>query len=204
MSSRQALSEVPHSGYSESQLVVVCGQKGFGKTWWLRHWAMSEPRLFVLDIHDEFPHVPLRLDYRTAIEEMAADTGPCWRRVIPPHDVSTYQWGERFFSDLLRSGACEIVLVIPELSAYTRTKGGIEGTSLERLLLRGRHYKIRMAVDVQRLNRVPGEFHSELTQAVIFHTRRPRDLDVLESWGVDSAHDVLPRLRKYECYVLNG
>jgi hypothetical protein len=204
MSSQEALALVPHSGYEESQLVVVCGQKGFGKTWWLRHYAYAEPRLLVIDIHDEFPQVTLRLNYQDALDDLAEDTFPCWRRVIPPHDVSTFEWGERFLSELLKSGASDLLLVIPEISAYTRTKGGIEGAALEKIILRGRHYRIRLAVDVQRLNRAPGELHSELTQAVIYHTRRPRDLDVLESWGVEDAHEVLPALPKYRCYLLRG
>ena len=203
MSSRQALAQVPHSAYDESQLIVVCGQKGFGKTWWLRHYAMSESRLLVVDIHDEFPHVTLRLNYQSAIEDLSDGSPGCWRRVIPPQSKSTYEWGDSFFT-AVRSGVRDVLLVIPELSAYTRTKGGIEGTALEALILRGRHYGIRLAVDIQRLNRAPGEIHSELTQAVVFHTRRPRDLDVLESWGVVDAHEVLPRLHKYECYLLKG
>jgi hypothetical protein len=204
MSSRQALEQVPHSRYDESQLIVVCGQKGFGKTWWLRHYAMAEPRLLVVDIHDEFPHLTLRHDYQRALSDLDNGDTPCWRRVVPPHTVSTYDWGERFFAALVDSGVGDLLLVIPELSAYTRTKGGIEGTALEKIILRGRHYRVRLAVDIQRLNRAPGELHSELTQAVVFHTRRPRDLDVLESWGVVDAHEVLPKLRKRECYLLQG
>lgn len=203
MSSQRALSLVPHSGYEESQLIVVCGQKGFGKTWWLRHYAYAEPRLLIVDIHDEFPQVSLRLNYQDALDDLA-DGCPGWRRVIPPHDVSTYDWGDKFFSALVKSRVGDLLLVIPELSAYTRTKGGIEGTALEKIILRGRHYRIRMAVDIQRLNRAPGELHSELTQAVVFHTRRPRDLDVLETWGVEDAHEVLPNLPKRECYLLKG
>jgi hypothetical protein len=204
MPSRQALREVPHSRYDDSQIVVVCGQKGFGKTWWLRHYAMAEPRLLCIDIHDEFPHLTLRLNEQEAIDDLAADESPCWRRVIPPHDSSTYEWGDKFFDALLKSRARCFLLVVPELSAYTRTKGGIEGTPLEKIILRGRHYEIRMAVDIQRLNRAPGELHSELTQAVVFHTRRPRDLDVLEAWGVKDAYTVLPELPKYTCYLLKG
>jgi hypothetical protein len=146
----------------------------------------------------------LRLNPADALIELAKDEGPCWRRVIPPHEVSTYEWGEKFFAALVASGAKDLLLVVPELSAYTRTKGGIEGTALEKIILRGRHYRIRLAVDIQRLNRAPGELHSELTQAVVFHTRRPRDLDVLESWGVESAHEVLPQLKPRECYLLKG
>lgn len=204
VTSELALDLVPHNGYEESQLIVACGQKGFGKTWWIRHYALAEPRVLVLDIHDEFYQVPRRLRYQDAIEDLASrGDAPCWRRVIPPHEGSTFEFGTRFF-EAVRRDVRNILLVIPEFSAYSRAKGGIEGTPLETIILRGRHYGIRLCLDIQRMNRVPGEVHSELTDAVIFHTRRPRDLDVLESWGVKDAHEVLPKLKKRQCYLLRG
>jgi DNA helicase HerA-like ATPase len=96
------------------------------------------------------------------------------------------------------------LLVIDELSLYCPTENlrSQENKALETLILQGRRYGIRMAVACQRLNRIPGEFHSEATEIVVFHTSRPRDLKVLDEWGLVDAEEVAPSLGVGECVVL--
>lgn len=156
----------------------------------------------MLDYHEDFaravdggPGFRKRLDYREALADLAATDGPCRRRVVPPigNTANCRDFAVPFFMACIEE-LRNCLLVIDELSLYCPSENlrAAEMKSLETLVLQGRRYGIRMVVACQRLNRIPGEFHSEATEIVVYQTTRPRDLRVLEDWGLDDAATVAP------------
>jgi hypothetical protein len=202
ISAEQALREVPHRIPDEAQLTLVTGMRGTGKTWWLQHWVEdNDPRILILDYHEDFPHVRKR-EWRQAIADLAATDGPCRRRVVPPIGEASNcrDFAEEFFPAIVRDGGPRnFRLVIDELSLYCPTENlrAQHNKALETLILQGRRYGIGLVVACQRLNRIPGEMHSEATEILVFRTKRPRDLKVLEDWGLEGDPTSLARGELY-------
>jgi hypothetical protein len=218
LSTSEALAVVPHLAPGKSQLILVTGRRGFGKTAFvggsstIEDWEgpevegyieRCEPRVLLLDVHGDYTLLRRRLDWKTALDDLEATDGPCRRRVVPPVGAGTnsVDFGEEFFPacvDRLRN----TFLVIEELTNYVSSTV-IRGTALETLILQGRHYGVRILATCQRLNRIPGEFHSEATQIVVYNTRRPRDKKILVEWGYEDAIENAPLLEIGQCVVLD-
>ena len=215
VSTAEALARVPHLPPGESQLILVTGRKGFGKTVFVKgmpdgtrpigYIEEREPRLLILDIHDDYHRVMRRNDFRAALSDLQATEGPCRRRVVPPMEdgQNCTTFGDEFFPTLVKEKVRDFLLVIEEASAFCRSTN-IKGTALETIVLQGRHWGIRILAVAQRLNRIPGEFHSEATSILAFNTKRPRDCEILEEWGFDDAREVAPTLKKGECYLVES
>lgn len=212
----EALRRVPHLPAGASQLILVTGRKGFGKTVFvngvppgergpLGYIEEREPRVLVLDIHDDYHRVMRRNDYRDALREFQASDGPLRRRVVPPMEdgQNCTTFGDVFFPALVHEKVRDFLLVIEEASAFCRSTN-IKGTALETIILQGRHWGIRILAVAQRLNRIPGEFHSEATSILAYNTKRPRDCEILEEWGFDDARELAPRLKRGECYLIES
>lgn len=209
----EALREIPHLAPGKSQLILVTGRRGFGKTVFVGgtedgsvegYIERCEPRVLLLDVHGDYSRIRRRMDFETALSDLEGTDGPCRRRIVPPFvdGKNAVSFGEQFFPacvDRLRN----CLLVVEELTAYCSTTV-IKGTALETLILQGRHFGIRMLVTCQRLNRIPGEFHSEATEIVVYNTRRPRDRKILEEWGYENAWDDAPDLGVGECVILDS
>lgn len=215
LSTEEALTKIPHRAYSRAQLTLVTGKRGTGKTWFLREYVEStEPRVLVLDYHEDFdrsvhggPGIRRRVQTAEALSDLESTDGPCRRRVVPTIGASgnCRDFAIDFFAECVeRLRNC--LLVIDELSLYCPTENlrNSHMKSLETLLLQGRRYGIKMVVACQRLNRIPGEFHSEATEIVVYQTSRPRDLKVLEDWGFEDAREVAPKLKVGQCVILEG
>jgi hypothetical protein len=215
VSTDEALRLVPHLPPGSSQLILVTGRKGYGKTVFVAgnpdgtsphgYIEEREPRVLILDIHDDYDRVMRRSNFQDAIADFKATDGPCRRRVVPPMDdgQNCTTFGDEFFPAIVKSKAENFLLVIEEASAFCRSTN-IKGTSLETLILQGRHWGIRILAVAQRLNRIPGEFHSEATSILAYNTKRPRDCIILEEWGFDDAREVAPTLSIGHCYLIES
>ena len=218
LATSEALERVPHLAYGKSQLILVTGRRGYGKTVFvggsstIDDWEgpevegyieRCEPRILLLDVHGDYTRVPRRVRWQDALADLEGTDGPCRRRVVPPvgPNANSVDFGEEFFPacvERLRNAT----LVIEELTNYVSSTV-IRGTALETLILQGRHYGIKILATCQRLMRVPGEFHSEATQIVVYNTKRPRDKKILVEWGYEDAVKNAPRLDIGQCVLLD-
>ena len=213
-----ALARVPHLPPGKAQLILVTGMRGNGKSVFvggmpdgtapMGYIETCEPRVFVLDIHDDYGRVRRRSDWRFALEEYAATDGPIRRRVVPePEEGQTLaDWGDAFFAEFERyakEGDTDGLLVVEELSTFVRSTN-VKGTPFEQIVMQGRHWGVRVLAVAQRLNRLPGELHSEATQIIAYRTIRPRDCEVLEDWGCREAREIAPTLQPGECYLVES
>jgi hypothetical protein len=218
LTTSEALMVVPHLPPGKSQLILVTGRRGFGKTVFvggsatIEEWEgpevegyieRCEPRVLLLDVHGDYGRVRRRVRWQDALADLENTDGPCRRRVVPPvgEGANSVDFGEEFFPACV-TRLRDTLLVIEELTNYVSSTV-IRGTALETLILQGRHYGIRILATCQRLNRVPGEFHSEATQIVVYNTRRPRDKKILVEWGYEDAIENAPLLGVGECVVLD-
>lgn len=215
----EALKRVPHLPAGESQLILVTGRKRFGKSVFvfgvpegetgpIGYIEEREPRVLVFDIHDENPRLFKRVAWRDALRDMETTDGPCRRRFVPPmRKEERESFADEFFGHIVEKASqgvqYNMLLVMEEGTAFFKSTT-LRGTDFEQVILQGRHWGIRVLVVAQRLMRIPGELHSEATEIVIYNTKRPRDLDILEEWGLENAHEVAPHLHRGECFLIES
>ena len=205
----EALRLVPHLPAGDAQLILVCGMRGYGKTVFVQgmpdgsypygYIEEREPRLLVLDIHDDYQRIQRRVEWRDALADLNATDGPCRRRVVVSAENCS-AFADEFFPAIIEEDVRNFLLVIEEASAFCKSIN-IKGTALETIILQGRHWGIRVLAVAQRLGRLPGEFHSEATQIVSYRMKRPRDLYILEEWGFQDAEEVAPTLPVGVCWL---
>jgi hypothetical protein len=201
MSSQEAQHVIPHARWPDAQLIMVCGMRGMGKTYFMEHYvAAGEPRVFVIAARDEgFPRVRRRLDWRQSLEEMEAG-GPLWRKYVIPKEVPSAEFAEEFFEAALVQ--LEDCLIVIEEAPHLIENPDIRRSPLERIILQGRNDGVRIMAGAQRLNRLPTAMRSEATEIVMFRAKFPEDLDIYRSWGFDDAREVGPHLGRGQCYVI--
>lgn len=196
---QQALPLLPHKQYDKAQLFLAAGKRGFGKTYALQHYVETrEPRVLLLDPFNDFRRIQEAEDWQEALDDLS-DGEPCRRRVRPPVSRDSMAYADAFFDaaiDQLR----DCLLVLDEMSLWSQMR---ETDALRILILQGRRLGLRLCVGCQRIALVPGVMLSEATEMLIFRTRRPRDLDVLEEWTNSEAREIAPKLTVGECLLFD-
>jgi len=210
----QAADALPHYSYDRGQLILFAGMRGYGKTTAMRRYLAScEPRVLAVDAFDDFAPMRRVPSMEAGIERMT-DLAPHRLRFTPElvrgddgkisvdgTGLSSTAWGENFFGDCFER-LRNTLLGLDEISLWS--KRNVESTpNLEAVVNQGRRRGLRMVVACQRIQRCPAIILSECTHLVVFHTARPRDLDVLEEWISDGeAVEEARRLEVGECLVL--
>lgn len=191
---------IPHRVYSSAQCIVFAGRRGQGKTYAItRYMESREPRLLAFDPFDDFGRIQAA-DPVDSVDEALADLSyytACRRRVRPPVGEDSRQYAEDAFAAMIDGDhpLRDCLLVLDEMTLWTRPTAS---SALEKLVLQGRRFGIRMAIACQRISLLPGICLSEATELVVFRTTRPRDLDVLADWGGKELAEKAINLQKGE------
>ena len=137
-----------------------------------------------------------------ALYDMAANPRACRRRVIPPIGDDSRDWGEQFFADCVDSPHTlrDCLLVLDEITLWSRYRAT---TTLEKLILQGRRFGLRMAVACQRIALTPDVMLAEMTELVLFRMTRPRDLETVEIWTDRETANACSRLDKGSALVIS-
>lgn len=202
--SRVAADRIPHRVYTSAQCVIFTGRRGMGKTDAIkRYMDTCEPRLLAFDPFDDFDGIGLP-DPDDSIDEALADLAyytACRRRVRPPVGDDSRAYAEDAFEAMISGNfpLRDCLLVLDEMTLWTRPQAS---PTLEKLVLQGRRFGIRLAIACQRIALLPGVMLSEATELLVFRTTRPRDLFVLEEWGGRDLAIKAPNLQKGEACLI--
>lgn len=195
----QAVRLLPHRQYHSAQLLLFAGRREQGKTTALRAYVETrEPRVLVLDPFDDFGTIRRRGDLALALEELG-DGEPCRRRVVPPMGVGSHEYAEALFSELVEREVGDLLLVLDELTLWSKPRASV---TLTKLVLQGRRLGIRIAAAIQRIALTPDVMQSELTELVLFNIARPRDLETVADWTDGETAETCSKLRQGQCLAL--
>ena len=165
--------------------IGVFGRSGSGKSTYVKNLIRDERRLVVFDPCDEYR--TLKKTTPAGVLGAAKRSYRDFRlRVVPTGGGGEAAALSRL-CDVLKliqepykqnmAGAPELVLVVEEMNLSFPVHGGAEkAPAFAELCSRGRHWGIEIVGVSQRIAEVSTRFRGNLTEAVIFEQREPRDI----------------------------
>lgn len=176
-----AARQLPHYRYDRAQLIIAAGKRGNGKTTLIQEYIESrEPRLFMIDPHNDFPWIEESETVMDALRDMQAYPDACWRRVVPEfsafsEDDDITEYGQEVFRLVNRYLRCALV-VYNEITLWSNP---LASKPLKNQIRQGRRLGLKHFIDTQRFAESPDIMRSEGTHLVVFHTTRFLDRKVL-------------------------
>lgn len=210
LSNLAAADQIPHYRYDKAQLIIAGGKRGFGKTWLIQRYIQRrEPRLWMVDIHDDFPEVPAYADLDESfrvMQERDPDTGelePCWARFCPDFArMSTeqrHELGEVMFGKVSKYLRQSLVVY----NESTLWSGALSGDTLKDQIRQARRLGLKHLIDTQRFGEAPDIMRSEGTHLAIFCTTRYRDREVLARETEPEIAEIARTLGVGRCLLVN-
>ncbi len=203
LSNLAAADAVPHYRYDKAQLIIAAGKRGYGKTTFIeRYIQRREPRLFMVDVHDDFPEIPEAPTLLGAMADMQRYEGACWRRYVPAlggmeaEDLA--EVGERVF-DAVNRYLRRALVVYNEITLWSNSR---TSPTLANQIRQARRLGIKHVVDTQRLGEAPDIMRSEGTHLAIFRTTRFRDREVLKHETDPKVSEIARTLDVGQCVLV--
>ena len=201
----EAADRLPHPRYDRAFLALVTAKREMGKTTLLQRYIQQrEPRLFMLDPHNDFPNVPQYESAEDAIRYLMSVSGEsvaAWARVVPPWSSvdddagdDSFTYGEHVFAlvnEYLRNCLCiynEATLWMPQILPRLHP--------LKKQITQGRRIGIKHIIDTQRFQLLPDIMRSEGTHLVAGRTTRYRDRQVISQETTPEVGEIVGTLEK--------
>lgn len=175
----------------DREVVIILGKTGYGKSTWLRKFAVKFPKLFVFD-----PFRAMQAEYLTS------------EQILERHDKgdfknrSRFSVGSNILPDLDLLGAVSFltgncVFVIEECGVAFH-KGERIPDWLSEIIFLGRHQSVSVVLTAQRAASIPIELRSQASRFVSFRQTEKHDVKWCEDYVGDRAQE-LATLPKFEC-----
>ena len=157
----------------KNEIIFVSGQRGSGKSFWVKKYLKGLPRFLLYDTLGEYEGTR-QTDLAGVIQLCKdADKGFC--------DIIFDPLDDSLFSLFCRVALAmkNIYIIVEELDQFsTSFKTPIE---FQKLIKYGRHYGINLIGISRRPSEVSRLFTSQCTRFVIFNQREPRDVTYFRS-----------------------
>lgn len=204
LSNLAAADAIPHYRYDKAQLIIAAGKRGYGKTWLIeRYIQQREPRLFMVDVHNDFPNIPTAPSLLAAMADMQRNETACWRRIVPDlggmEAGDMMEVGERVFEAVNRYLRRALV-VYNEITLWADFRSS---PTLSNQIRQARRLGLKHIVDTQRFAEAPDIMRSEGTHLAIFRTTRFRDREVLRHETDPKVAEIAPRLEVGQCVLID-
>ena len=175
-----------------NELIFVSGQRGSGKSTWVKRFAYSLPRVVILDTLGEYSSDSRFYEVKGLVDFFIEDqSNPRLFRVS--YDTHTPGLDfDLFCRSILARG--NMYVIIEELDILaTPFNCPVE---LAKIIKYGRHYNIQVVGVSRRPAEVSRLFTSQCSRYVIFQQREPSDIKYWRS-VIGSVADEIPNLPKY-------
>jgi len=189
-----------------NEVIFVSGQRGSGKTYWVKYFIRSLPRYLLLDTLGEYEGEPRFDDIESLLEccknhQSLHGTEGFFEAVYDPAEIPEGQdEEEEETSDFsifcqIALGMGNLYVIIEELDVFARSfKTPLH---FQRLIKRGRH----MGANVLGVSRRPAEvsrlFTSQATRFILFKQIEPRDIAYFKA-VIGNTADLIPNLDRFE------
>lgn len=178
----------------KNEVIFVSGQRGSGKTHWVKNFIRSQGRFLVYDALGEYEGIPRFEDEAALLDYCKANQGEgFFEAVLDPLDP-TDELTFHFFCEIAATFK-NLYVIIEEIDLHA-TPYSIPG-QLQRLIKYGRHSGINILGVSRRPAEVSRLFTSQATRFVLFRQIEPRDITYFRSI-IGSQAEMLPGLELYD------
>ena len=171
-----------------NEIIFVSGQRGSGKTYWVKRYLDGLPRSLLYDTLGEYEG-PRYLEIEDLLEVCQGAEAGFFEAVFDPTDNEDFPY---FCRIALAVG--NIYVIIEEIDLFTTPYN--TPLELQRLIKYGRHYGVNIVGVSRRPSEVSRLFTSQATRFVTFLQREPRDVayfrSILGPWA-----DAIPELGEH-------
>lgn len=204
LSNIEAADLIPHNLYDKAQIVLVTGKRGQGKTTLIsRYIEKREPRIFMLDPHNDFPQVPEAATLTEALTDLQVYDRACWRRLVPKFGTlgreARFDLGEEVFAAVNRY-LRNCLVIYNEATLWTGPKANPD---LQDQITQGRRIGIRHIIDCQRFQLLPDVMRSEGTELCVFRTTRYADREVISREADPETAQIAQTLPPHQCVLID-
>lgn len=169
----------------QTEVILVVGKRGTGKTTWARNFIADKTRVLVADAgFGEFPFREER-DFASLCSSLQSGF---FRLSYTP---VSWEWPHLLNAAMSAGRSGPLWLVLEEASRLPPPRACEE---YERLLIMGRHYGVNLLALSTRPAHLPPDYRSQATRVIAFRQHEERDLDYLSGIIGDRAEE-LPYLR---------
>lgn len=170
----------------------MSGQRGSGKTYWVKHFIKGQARYLLYDALGEYDGAPQFEDIGALLDFCKAHTGGFFEAIYDPIEHEDFPL---FCRIALTLG--NIYVVIEEIDLFATPY--LSPPELQKLIKYGRHYGVNVLGVSRRPSEVSRLFTSQASRFVLFRQIEPRDITYFRSIiGPDA--DRLPDLPPY-CFL---
>lgn len=201
-SNLDAADAVPHYRYDRAQLIIAAGKRGYGKTTLIeRYIQRREPRLFMVDVHNDFPAIPTSPTLLAAMADFQKYEGACWRRIVPGLGgmENLTEVGEVIFEAVNRYLRRALV-VYNEITLWA---DAWSSDPLDNQIRQARRLGLKHLIDTQRFAEAPDIMRSEGTHLAVFHTSRWQDREILRRETDPQVAEIARSLDVGECVLVD-
>ncbi len=171
-----------------NEIIFVSGQRGSGKSYWVKNFIKTLPRCFIYDSLGEYEGDQRFLNCDAIIDFLIQDElkPQFFTAIFDPYNHEDFPY---FCRIMLARG--DMYVVIEEIDLFTSPLN--TPPELMKLIKYGRHYGIQIIGISRRPAEVSRQFTAQSTRFVIFGQREPRDLQYFRS-VIGTQADQIPAL----------
>lgn len=174
----------------KNEVIFVSGQRGSGKTYWVKHFIQGQGRYLLYDALGEYDEAPQFEDVGALLDYCKAHEGQGFFEAA--HNPIEHEDFPLFCRIALALG--NVYVVIEEIDLFATPY--LIPVELSKLIKYGRHYGINVLGVSRRPSEVSRLFTSQATRFILFRQIEPRDIAYFRSViGPDA--DRLPDLPLY-------
>lgn len=178
-----------------NEIIFVSGQRGGGKSYWVKKLARSLPRCVILDPLGEYKADQYFTDIHEFVNFLQRDLLKPRLYTVSFNPVDIGEDLDYFCRAILARG--DIYLILEELDQLSTPYA--TPPELAKLIKYGRHYGIQIVGVSRRPAEVSRLFTSQATRFICFGQVEPNDIKYWRSI-IGSAADQLPSMPDY-CYL---
>lgn len=158
---------------ASNEIIFVAGQRGSGKTFWVKHYLAGLSRYLLYDTLGEYDG-PRYLDIISFIEACQQDSGGYLEAIFDPPTNEDFPYFCRVALSVGR-----VYVVVEEIDLFTTPYN--TPVELQKLIKYGRHYGVNIVGVSRRPSEVSRLFTSQATRFIAFLQREPRDIQYFRS-----------------------
>jgi hypothetical protein len=159
----------------KNEVIFVSGQRGSGKTYWVKHFIRGQGRYLLYDALSEYENAPRFTDIGALLEFSKAHAGEGFFEAI--YDPLEHEDFPLFcrIALVLRG----LYVVVEEIDLFATPY--MAPSELQKLIKYGRHYGVNVLGVSRRPSEVSRLFTSQATRFVLFRQIEPRDITYFRS-----------------------